>query len=335
MEWQLDLYRLQDLEALHQKALAWLAEGDREKAATALDRAYGLQPEHREVAEARSRLLETMQRQLQGVNYRYVPGGYFLLGSKSGEPDERPVRLVQVDAFWIAEVPVDWEQFCRGMGYEPPPRGIHHDRPDIELAKIKLQYCEDQTTRAVDWHDHMAEADPEGFQPPRPRTSERIHSWREKPVVAVTCAQSEEFCRKNGLRLPSEAEWEKAARGGLVGQPYSWGDAPPCAENCDFHRFEQFSIQPSRRYPPNGYGLYAMCGGVWEWTATPYDALAYRGGPTPAGAPMRVVRGGSWADCAEAVTVSFRGAQESAEDQWWGTPNVGFRACLGPPTSLE
>jgi sulfatase modifying factor 1 len=328
MDSQLELYRLHDAQVLHQRAIHWLHQDDRDKAASALDRAYGLQPEHQEVAELRRQVLDSLQREVDGVTYRYVPGGYFLLGSKTGEADERPVRLTQVDAFWMAEVPVDWEQFCRGMGYELPPRGFDSERQDYELTKIKLQYCEDQTTRAEDWHSHHAAADPTAFQPPRSPTSDRVHSWKLKPVVAVTCGQAEQFCSNLGLRLPSEAEWEKAARGGLIDQPYAWGDAPPSEENCDFHRFDQFSIQPSRRYPPNGYGLYAMCGGVWEWTSTRYDALAYRGHPTPADAPERVVRGGSWADCAEACTVSFRGSQIKTDSDWWATPNVGFRACL-------
>ena len=328
MDWQLEIYRLHDLDRLHNQALSWLSQRELEKAASALDRAYGLRPDHQEIVELRRLVLEKLQRQVDGVTYRYVPGGYFLLGSKTGEADERPVRLTQLDAFWIAEVPVDWEQFCSGMGYPPPPKGFHSEQRDYELTKIKLQYCEDKTTRAVDWHDHLGAADPNALNPPRPMTPDRVHSWREKPVIAVSCAQAEEFCRKRQLRLPSEAEWEKAARGGLIGKPYAWGDAPPSADNCDFHRFDQFSIQPSRRYPPNGYGLYAMCGGVWEWTATAYDALAYRGQLTPAEATMRVIRGGSWADCAEAVSVSFRGAQLSSQDQWWPTPNVGFRACL-------
>jgi sulfatase modifying factor 1 len=92
-----------------------------------------------------------------------------------------------------------------------------------------------------------------------------------------------------------------------------------------------------RRFPPNGYGLYAMSGGVWEWTSDWYDAESYRESPTgdprdPEEGAAKVLRGGSWTDCAEAVTVSFRMARESSS--WktgeWGqhlAPNIGFRIC--------
>jgi formylglycine-generating enzyme required for sulfatase activity len=128
-----------------------------------------------------------------------------------------------------------------------------------------------------------------------------------------------------------------AARGGLVGARYAWGNEPPVFGLCDFGRFENFSIIPPRVLPPNAYGLYGMCGGVWEWTADWYDAQYYEDSPVdaPTGPPsgkQKVVRGGSWADCAEIVTVSFRASRESSSwrDEQWGqhlTPNIGFRLC--------
>lgn len=331
MEWQLEVYRQNDPAALVKRARLWLEQGERERAASALDRAYGLAPDDAEIAGIRGEVLHGLARSLDGVVYRYVPAGYFLIGSKIGEADERPVRLVAVEAFWMAELPVDWEQLCRVLDYEPPPAGGPPERGYAELRKLRLQYCEDHTYRAVDWHAHLAQADPfamKGWPPSRIPRADQPHSWRAKPVVAVSCSEAEKFCQKSGCRLPTEVEWEKAARGGLIGKRYPWGDEPPGPENCDFHRFEEFSIQPSRSFPPNGYGLYAMCGGVWEWTSTPYDALAYRGHPTPPGAPQRVIRGGSWSDCAEAVTVSFRGAQSLREEGWACSPNLGFRPCL-------
>jgi formylglycine-generating enzyme required for sulfatase activity len=148
----------------------------------------------------------------------------------------------------------------------------------------------------------------------------------------------------------------------LIGNKYSWGDDPPTPERCDFGHFGRYEIGNPRGYPANGYGLFGMCGGVWEWTSTLYDALAYANraagdlDATPLdGRPdvrlvalndyrrratvdpkllevphLRVLRGGSWADGAAAVTVSIRMAREG-----WGwksghwsnsdTPNVGFR----------
>jgi formylglycine-generating enzyme required for sulfatase activity len=133
--------------------------------------------------------------------------------------------------------------------------------------------------------------------------------------------------------LPSEAQWEKAARGGLIGARYPWGDEPPTSERCDFGHYGDFMIRPSKSLPPNGYGLYAMSGGVWEWTGDWYDRDGYRNSADhePKGAARgkeRVLRGGSWADCAGAVTVSFRSSNPIEPRTWHAAcPMIGFRLC--------
>jgi len=140
---------------------------------------------------------------------------------------------------------------------------------------------------------------------------------------------AEEFSRRlstpaRTIRLPKESEWEKGARGGLVAARYPWGDNPPSHQNCDFDRFDEFSIKPFRTFPANGYALYTMSGGVWEWTSDSYDANSYISvQAAPSASHEQVVRGGSWADCADAVTVSFR----MSLDRFCMTPNVGFRLC--------
>jgi formylglycine-generating enzyme required for sulfatase activity len=136
--------------------------------------------------------------------------------------------------------------------------------------------------------------------------------------------------------LPTEAQWEKAARGGLIGARYAWGNEPPTHECCDFDRFREVSIRPTRTFPPNGYGLYAVNGGVWEWTRDWYDRDYYWHSPEtdpegPSEGQEKVLRGGSWSDCAEAVTVTFRMSRGStALSEMWAphaAPNVGFRLC--------
>jgi sulfatase modifying factor 1 len=160
------------------------------------------------------------------------------------------------------------------------------------------------------------------------------YTYDEKPVVGAAWVAVQDLCAAVSTaevlyRLPTEAEWEKAARGGRIGCPYPWGMDPPSADCCDFNRFEQFAIQHARRFPPNGYGLYAMSGGVWEWTADWYDAHYYeespRRAPTgPAEGVEKVLRGGCWADCAEAVTVSFRMSRKPDTRM---SPCIGFRLC--------
>jgi formylglycine-generating enzyme required for sulfatase activity len=236
---------------------------------------------------------------------------------------------------------------------EKPQSGFRRDRFHLFQAnKIRLQYCEDATARARDWHAHAPEHDwRKGeetvssrvlFGTPQRDDPNRPWGYDQKPMVSVSWHDAEELCTRItsgsiAYRLPTEAEWEKAARGGLIGRRYPWGDEPPDETRCDFDRFDRFSIRPMRRFSPNDYGLYAMSGGVWEWTSDWYDAEYYRESPPedprgPAEGTAKVLRGGSWADCAEAVTVSFRMAREGSS--WktgtWGqhlAPNIGFRIC--------
>jgi formylglycine-generating enzyme len=337
-------------------------------AATAYDRFRQVTPGDAAVAGARAALLDRLAVTEHGLTFRYVPAGTFLMGSDRGDPDERPVHPVRVDEYWIAATPVSWAAFCDGMGWLPPPEGVpdaEMERPDrfdlSERSKLRLQYCEDGTTRAGDWHAHAAhltwrrgsggeDLDAKELFGEPPRTDPGL-PWRydAKPMVNVSWPDAQALCE--GLTtpdvrycLPTEAEWEKAARGGLAGRRYPWGDQLPAPDLCDFGRFEEFSIKPMRELPANGYGLYGMAGSVWEWAADWYDAQYYQDSPlrNPAGpgsGTERVLRGGSWADCAEAVTVSFRMSmpvsswregRESGTAFWAMNPNVGLRLCRKP-----
>lgn len=343
-------------------------------AATAYDRAYGLDPTNKEIASARQNVLNQLAIVEHGITFRYIPAGSFLMGSEYGEPDEQPIHPVEVSGFWLSETPISWAAYCDLMGWQPPPEACPEE-PEISGAdedededkddlygfflhqenKIRLQYCEDATTRAVDWHAHRPEDEwVTGTgervsssvlfgQPPR-EDGRRPWRYDQKPMVSVSWQEAEELCQRLSnakvlYRLPTEAEWEKAARGGLINCQYPWGNEPPSATNCDFNRFDQFSILPMRSLRPNDYGLYAMSGGVWEWTSDGYDAHFYRQSErvdpqAPAVSQEKVLRGGSWADCAEVVTVSFRMSRQASswredKEEWpehW-TPNIGFRLC--------
>lgn len=325
-------------------------------AATEYDRDYGLGPNNAELAGARQKLLDRLAVVEHGITFRYIPAGSFLMGSTTGDPDEQPVHRVELDEFWLADTPISWSAYCALMDWEPPPQG--HPKNDKfeppspnelhpvfylhQENKIRLQYCEDETLRARDWHSHVPESEgkrifgePDRADPQSPWTYER------KPMVSVSWQHAEALCNRISndevlYRLPTEAEWEKAARGGLVDCTYPWGNDPPTMGRCDFNRFDELSILPMRRFASNGYGLYAMSGGVWEWTNDFYDASYYAESPThnpvgPQSAEERVLRGGSWTDCEETVTVSFRMSLESSSwEQGWGrhfAPNIGFRLC--------
>jgi formylglycine-generating enzyme required for sulfatase activity len=371
----------------------WLETGELELAASALDRAHGLAPDDLAIARQRSDLLERFTVHEHGLVFRYVPAGTFLMGSTRGDPDERPVHPVALDAFWIGDRPITWAEYCDLMGWKPPPdshppehetAAADEERMDRfhlwEANKIRRSYCwgdEPRTHTHAWWQDDeddiddvdadaadmwSAGDDPAVRRPP---------GFDAKPMVAVGWADAELLAERLTTprvryALPSEAQWEKAARGGLIGARYSWGDEAPTLERCDFGHFGRFLLAPPRSLPANGYGLHGMCGGVWEWTATLYDALAYaqraagrlaegtlearpdarllgsgqrgrqRADARLVEAPhLRVLRGGSWADAASAVTVSIRMAREGwgwTSGQWSGsdTPNVGFRLMRVP-----
>ncbi len=356
--------------------------GDLDHAATALDRAYGLDPSHAEIVNARRQLLDRLAIRERGIVFRYVPAGTFEMGSEVGDPDESPLHPVRLDSYWVSDTPLSWAAFCSLMGWSPPPEGLPPEEPAEQLPsgafvkktinrvlrrseqpispkqerriwiaienRIRLQYCEDGTTRALDWHAHAPEqqrmrgkrrvSSREVFGAPPREDPSRPWTYAEKPMISVSWYDAETLCTKLSTAavkycLPTEAEWEKAARGGLIGCPYPWGEQRPSSSTSDFDRFDRFSILPMHKFAPNGYGLYAISGGVWEWTSDWYDAQYYANSPRrdptgPGSGQEKVIRGGSWADCAEATSVSFR-MSHVVEDPFGGsgTPNIGFRLC--------
>lgn len=339
-------------------------EGNLEGAATVFDRAYGLDPTDAEIQQRRQSVLDRLAVNEHGIHFRYIPAGPFLMGTEHREPDERPWHPVWLRSYWMSETPVSWATYCRLLAWEPPPLGRPREEPQStggragpvlflhEANKIRLQYCEDETTRARDWHSHFPNQ--LWLQGGQPRTAQELFgspprrdpnapwTYEAKPMVAVGWQEAEELASALSTPqirygLPTEAQWEKAARGGLIGQRHAWGDEPPTAERCDFSRFHELSILPMRTFAPNGYGLYAVNGCVWEWTRDWYDRDAYHHLPDtdpegPATGEEKVLRGGSWTDCPEVVTVTFRASRPSGHwrnENWGGhlSPNIGFRLC--------
>ncbi len=218
-----------------------------------------------------------------------VPAGEFAMGSDDGAEDERPSHLVQVDAFYVSVYPITVEhyaEFAREMGHALP---AVRDLPALVTPAQEASFRE--LAAPYVWRHG---------EPPRDRA--------RHPVTLVSHADATAYCRwlsgRIGrlVRLPTEAEWERAARGLLHNTRYPWGDDVD-ATRANFlpdpalkrHR----GTRPVGCSPPNTLQLYDMAGNVWQWVADWYRADAYRTQDRrnprgPGTGTLRIVRGGSW-----------------------------------------
>ena len=221
-----------------------------------------------------------------------IPGGEYLMGSDDAEEDERPVHRVHVDAFLLAVQPVthaDYARFVLQTGYRVP--ALYEVPVVVKAGGGDREQAFRLTASPYVWQDGM---------PPADRADHPVALVRHEDAVAYCAWLSAQTGRV--FRLPTEAEWEKAARGGSESKRYPWG------ERLD-RDMANFLVDPAlkgthgttrcRSYPPNAFGLFDMAGNVWEWVHDWYDARYYETSPArnPAGPPlgqMRVVRGGSW-----------------------------------------
>jgi formylglycine-generating enzyme required for sulfatase activity len=285
----------------------------------------------------------------------WVPGGEFLMGSDDFYPEERPVRPVRVDGFWMDELPVtaaDYRRFVRETGYvtlaERPLDPDDYPDADPELL-VPGALVFRATAGPIPLDDYGAwwEYVPGAFwkRPGGPGTT--INGRDRHPVVQVAFEDAEAYAAWAGKGLPSEAEWEYACRGGLEGAAFAWGDehfpgGKPAAntwqgrfpwENLKLDGYAGTS--PVGSFPPNGYGLYDMCGNVWEWTTDFYAPTGNREAPACCAPPIapgerfprRVIKGGSHL-CAPNYCLRYRPAARQGEAVDTSTGHIGFRCVV-------
>jgi formylglycine-generating enzyme required for sulfatase activity len=186
---------------------------------------------------------------------RIIPAGNFLMGSQGWGEYESPVHEVFLDDYLIDESPVTNKQFNKFV----EETGFISD---AEHHGFTFGYENGVYTKVI------------GLNWKKYSTIDR----GDHPVVLVTWNDAAEYCKWAGKRLPSEAEWEKAARGGLTGKLYPWGDETPSNDLCNFGKTTLNFPQTTKvgLYPPNGYGLYDMCGNVWNWCQDWFSGSYYR-----------------------------------------------------------
>jgi formylglycine-generating enzyme len=273
-----------------------------------------------------------------------IPSGSFLMGDHFDEgyrkDGETPVHPVVLTSFCIDASAVTNRQFAGfvdATGYRTESE-VHGSSAVFHLQVKATAADLVGTIAGVPWWVNVRGAD---WAHPYGRKS-KWEDFPDHPVVQVSWNDAREYCAWAGRKLPTEAQWEYAARGGLEGRRYPWGDdllGPKNIHLCNIWQgdFPSRNTEddgflgpaPVRSFPPNGYGLYEVSGNVWEWCNDWFLPKYYRTSPgkDPAGPTIgrgRVMRGGSFL-CHESYCNRYRIAARSSNSPDSASSNCGFR----------
>lgn len=278
-----------------------------------------------------------------GIAQADIPAGTFVMGDRTGDcrpaDGERPLHSVSLAAFGIDARTVtndDFAVFIDATGYRTESEVFGYS------AVFHLAFAGDDQDilgrpPQTPWWMGVAGAD---WRHPGGRHS-TVEGLGDHPVVHVSWNDAQAYCSWAVRRLPTEAEWEYASRGGLEGARYPWGDALMVDGdwNCNIWQGDfpgtntledgYLTTAPARHFAPNGYGLYQTVGNVWEWCQDWYDPGYYPRSPeaSPAGPPagqQRVLRGGSFL-CHDSYCNRYRNSARSQNTPDSAMSNAGFR----------
>lgn len=277
----------------------------------------------------------------------WIPGGRFKMGSEQFRREEAPVREVAVAGFWIDNHDVtnaQFQRFVEETGYvtvAERPRKSPNDPEPGSFVFIRPEEVSDFQDIGQWWKfiPGASWRHPEG--PPSDLSGRENH-----PVVHVAYEDAAAYARWAGHDLPSEAQWEYAARGGLDAAPFVWGTDPEPDEKPQANYWHgifplwnrnadgYIGTLPVGCFPANGFGLYDMAGNVWQWTRDPWqgerasDASPARNGRLTA---LHVIKGGSFL-CADNFCMRYRPAARQPGEVSVGASHIGFRTVWeGPP----
>ncbi|MDQ6663232.1 MAG: formylglycine-generating enzyme family protein [Acidobacteriota bacterium] len=274
-----------------------------------------------------------------------LDGGRFLMGTESDEgfpaDGEGPVRQVTLDPFYMDTYPVTnarFDEFARSTGYRTEAERFGWSFVFFQhIAPEDYPRLVDDTVRGVEWWCKVNGSDwrhPEG-------PDSQIVGRPEYPVVHVSWKDAADYCGWAGKRLPTEAEWEYAARGGLEQKIYPWGDelTPGGRHLCNIWQGEFPKVDtaedgysapaPVDAFPANGYGIYSITGNAWEWCADWFDPAWHQTATrlNPVGPPTgvgKVMKGGSYL-CHRSYCNRYRVAARTSNTPDSSTTNISFR----------